>query len=97
MTLAERTARARWPGCIWDETLGAVFPLRSSGQHSREWDPEHSNDDAMELVAEMRPTIMPEKEGWRVWVGDGATSCAKLPREAICLAYLAWAENRSKT
>jgi len=95
MTLAERTARARWPGCGWEVgelTLGDGLP--------RTWWPEHNESQAAELIEEAKIDVswMRHSNEWHAAADDGSMAAICVNRRtAICMAYLAWAEQRSRT
>lgn len=92
MTLAERTARARWPGCesrYEPETLGIFVQQLEMG--CRKWNPEHSEKDAAELIEEAKITVWwrPSDSAWYAHASDADESVSNLDRKtAICLAYL---------
>lgn len=100
MTLAEQTARARWPGCGYEDD---TVEIRNPGQiYWRRWNPELYDDDAAELIEEARIGVLWIHENqdwlatWRNAELEFNDTLHKDRRTAICLAYLAWAE-RSKT
>jgi len=97
MTLAEQTARARWPGC--DASLPGLV-IMDDGDTKRRWDPEHNEAHCAELIEEAKIGFE-----WSEFLGQWSTKISGIARAhhapdrktAICLAYLAWAEQRGKT
>lgn len=102
MTLAEQTARARWPEvyansspqCHWAH--GMIYV---DGQWLSWW-PETDDTHAAELIEEARIGVMPWGDDEWFCVVPGARlirTSNRARKVAICEAYLAWTEQRGKT